>query len=271
MTVSNLPRSSISAFVVCMNEEQQIRRCLESVKWCDEVVVIDSGSTDGTLAIVREYTDKVFHREWTGYVDQKRYGLQQCSSDWVLNLDADEEVSVELKNEILKVLTQDKQSSSGGRRISGYFISRVVYFLGRWWRKGGWYPEYRLRLCRRLDTTWIGVDPHEKASVSGATARIKGDLLHYTYDSLADQVHRINTLSSNAADTIIKSGQRTSMFEIFIRPVTRVFKFYILKRGYREGFAGLIVAWLEGLQVFLKYAKVWESRYWNDSSPKSKK
>jgi len=263
MSPSTPPRSTISAFVICANEEIQIRRCLESVKWCDEIVVVDSGSKDSTLSIVREYTDKIHHREWTGYVAQKRFALEHCHSEWVFNLDADEEVSFELKDEILELLQKDLKEQGAGKKNNGFLVSRVVFFLNRWWRKGGWYPEYRLRMCRRSVTSWGGIDPHEKAIVSGTTTKLKGELHHYTYSSITDQVRRINTLSSNAAFTMLANNRSASILEIIFRPLIRVFKFYIIKRGYREGFAGFLVAWLEGLQVFLKYVKAWEGKYWD--------
>jgi glycosyltransferase involved in cell wall biosynthesis len=249
-------RATISAFIVCCNEERQIRRCLESVKWCDEIVVVDSGSTDATLEICREYTAKIYHRAWEGYVIQKRFALEQCSSDWVLNIDADEEVSPELQREIQAILVAD--TAPARPEIHGYYLNRVVYFLQRWWRKGGWYPEYRLRLCRRAVTTWGGEDPHEKAFVRGATKRCVGELFHYSFTDLTDYVRRLNTLSANAAHTLIKKGRSGSLINIILHPLARFFKFYVSKRGFREGTAGLIVATIEAYSAFLKYAKVWE-------------
>lgn len=250
-------RSSISAFIVCCNEERQIRRCLESVSWCDEIVIVDSGSKDKTLSICDEFTQKITHKNWQGYVKQKRFALERCSSDWVLNVDADEEVSQELKEEILAILTEDAQR--GQASINGYFLNRVVFFLDRWWRKGGWHPEYRLRLCRRSETTWGGEDPHEKASVTGATARCKSELHHYSFTDLTDYVRRMNTLSSNATNTLLGRGVKPSLLAIIFRPWARFFKFYITRKGYREGTAGFVVAAIEAMSVFLKYAKVWEA------------
>lgn len=250
-------RSSISAFIVCCNEERQIRRCLESLSWCDEIVVVDSGSTDQTLSICGEFTSKIIHRDWQGYVKQKRFALEQCSCDWVLNVDADEEVSDDLREEILVILAQDKVS--GPIPTNGFFLNRVVFFLERWWRKGGWHPEYRLRLCRRSATTWGGEDPHEKASVTGTTARCKSELHHYSFTDLSDYVRRMNTLSSNATQTLLNRGKRPSLTAIILRPWARFFKFYVTRKGYREGSAGFIVAVIEGVSVFLKYAKVWEA------------
>jgi glycosyltransferase involved in cell wall biosynthesis len=254
--MTSTERSSISAFIVCCNEERQIRRCLESVKWCDEIVVVDSGSKDHTLEICREYTSKIIHQEWRGYVLQKRFALEQCSSEWVLNIDADEEVSPELRDEIVNILTRDALQGRTGP--NGYLINRVIFFLNRWWRKGGWHPEFRLRLCRRLQTTWGGEDPHEKASVSGSVGRCKSELRHYSFTDLADYVRRMNTLSSNATTTLKRRKSQPTLMAVILRPIARFLKFYIGKRGYREGLAGFIVAMIEAYAVLLKYAKLWE-------------
>ena len=245
-------RAKISAFIVCCNEERNIRRCLESIKWCDEIVIIDSGSTDNTLQICREYTSQIFHREWMGYVKQKSYGLENCSSEWILNIDADEEVTPTLRDDILEAL------KSNSNNVNGYMISRVVFHLGKWWRKGGWYPEYRLRVCRKANTTWGGTDPHEKAVVEGQTARLNGELLHYTYTGVSDQITRLNRYSTTVAENMFKSGERASVFKMFFNPGLRFLKFYLLKKGFREGFPGLIVAYIEAYYVFLKYLKLWE-------------
>lgn len=246
-------RESISAFVICCNEEAKIRRCLESVKWCDELIVVDSGSTDKTLKICGEYTNSIFHKDWTGFVAQKQFALSKCSKDWVLNIDADEEVSHELQKEIQEALTSKQQ-------VDGYLLSRVVFHLGKWWKKGGWYPEHRLRLCRRSKVTWGGADPHEKASVEGRVQKLQGDLHHYTYGSIAEQVQSLNSLSSAAAQTLAKEGEGSGIKEIIFRPWIRFVKFYFFKKGFKEGFPGLIVAILEAFYVFLKYVKLWEIR-----------
>jgi glycosyltransferase involved in cell wall biosynthesis len=247
-------RATISAFIVCCNEERNIRRCLESIKWCDEIIVVDSGSTDSTLQICREYTAKIFHRGWTGFVEQKRYALSLCTSDWILNLDADEEVSEELRLEIINSLVRSKQQDP----TTGYFLSRVVFHLGKWWRKGGWYPEYSLRLCKRSETTWGGADPHEKAMVKGPTLRLKGELRHYTYADLSNQISALNRFSETAAKTMHAKGKKASLFNILGRPPLRFIKFFLIKRGFLEGFPGFVVACLEAYYVFLKYVKLWE-------------
>lgn len=245
-------RQTISAFIVCSNEERKIRRCLESVRWCDEIVVVlDDKSSDGTAGICREYTSKILVRGWTGYVDQKRFGLESCTSDWALNLDADEEVSPELREEIEAALRDS-------RGKDGFELNRVVFFLGRWWRKGGWYPEFRLRLLRRTAAAWGGEDPHEHAVLNGTSGRMTGELRHYTYDDIADQIRRLNSHSTASAKHMAKRGKHASLRHLVVNPIGRFIKFYLLKRGYREGLAGFIVAVIEAWYVHLKYAKLWE-------------
>ena len=243
---------SLSVFIVCSNEERQIERALSSVRFCDEIVaVIDDKSKDKTEEICRKFGAKVFINPWPGFVKQKAFGLQQCTGDWVLNIDADEEVSNELQHEI-------RRCCEHSTNCDGYEINRVVYYLGRWWRRGGWYPEFRLRLVRRDCASWGGDDPHERALVSGHTQRLKGELFHYTHTDIADQIDTLNRFSSQAARTQVLKGRAGSLFQMITRPIARFLKFFILKRGYRDGIAGLVVALSEAFYVFLKYAKIWE-------------
>ena len=239
-------RPTISAFVVCCNEERQIRRCLESLRWCDEVLIVDSGSTDQTLAICREFTANIAQRAWTGYRDQKAFALAQCKSEWVINLDADEEVSPELRSEI-----ETRLSAPDINEISGFELSRVVVYLGTVWNKGGWFPEYRLRLLRRSDAKWGGEEPHERAVVSGSVARLQSPLFHYTHSGFEDHVSTLNRFSTIAAEGLFKRGVQVSVASLVVRPVTRFLKFYVVRRGYREGLFGFIVACLEALYVLL--------------------
>lgn len=249
---SNHQPTKISTFILCCNEEKKIRQCLESISWSDEIIIVDSGSTDQTLDIAREFTDKIYHNDWPGFVAQKKYGLSLCSNEWVLNIDSDEVVSPELQNEIKQKLQLNDPE------IHGFEINRVVYFLGKWWRKGGWYPEYRLRLLRKSHTTWGGVDPHEKAIVTGKVERIKGELLHFTYDSIHDQIQSLNNHSTWAAKSLAKEGEQTTFVNIVLRPISRFIKFYFLKKGFLEGLPGVLVAILEAYYTFLKYLKLWE-------------
>lgn len=251
-------RATISAFVVCCNEERLIGQCLRSLSFCDEVIVVDSGSTDATVRIASELGARVVHNPWPGFVEQKRFGLSLCSKEWVLNLDADEEISPELRAEIEGRLANTPPS------VDGFELNRVVYFLSRWWRSGGWYPEYRLRLCRRERTSWGGENPHEKASVPGQVVRLSGEVRHYTYDSLSDQLSTLNRFSLTSAQSMHARGRTAGVVDLIARPIARFFKFYVLKRGFLEGAAGFIVAVTEAYSVFAKYSKLIEiQRGWS--------
>ncbi len=265
-SVKPLPqdREPISAFVICFNEQDQIAACLASLDFCDEILVIDSFSTDRTLEIAEEMGATLLQRPWPGYLKQKAFGLTQVKHDWVVNIDADERVSPELRENILRVLSEEKQLAARGeerRKIVGYNVNRVVFYLGRWWRKGGWYPEYRLRVFRRDSVVWGGVEPHEKAIVSGETAILPGELLHYTYKDMNAQFAQLHSLSSSAAKADYQDGRRADIVKLLVNPVLRMLKFYLLKKGYREGTAGLIVAIAEGYYTFMKYAKLWEYQF----------
>ena len=244
-------RPLISVFIICYNEEKAIRRCLESVRWADEIIVVDSGSSDRTIDICREFTEKIHVRPWPGHRAQKEFGLSKCANEWVLNIDADEEVSPELHQEIVSTISTTTP-------YAGFELSRVVFFLGRWWRRGGWYPEFRLRLIRKSLTTWGGTDPHEKAVVKGATSRLTCELRHYTYSGFHDQIAALNNHSTALAKTLHECGVRANIFDVLFRPVARWIKFYILKQGFREGMAGFLVAGFEAGYVLMKYGKLWE-------------
>jgi glycosyltransferase involved in cell wall biosynthesis len=246
------PARSISAIVVCYNEQERIEACLESLRWCDEIVVVDSFSTDRTPEICQRYTDHFLQRAWSGYRDQKAFAHSQASKDWVLLVDADERVTPELRAEIEAELTLQNG------RYAGYAVPRLVYYLGRWWRRGGWYPDYDVRLFRRERATWGGSDPHEKILVDGPIRRLRNPLHHYSYRNIDDHLQRINRFTSISAQELHKRGVRWRLSDALARPVGRFFRSYLLKRGFMEGFAGFYIAASAAVYVFLKYAKLWE-------------
>jgi glycosyltransferase involved in cell wall biosynthesis len=245
-------RPKISAVVVCYNEEDRIRDCLESLRWCDEIVVIDSFSTDRTPDICRCYTDRVIQRTWVGYRDQKAYAHSQATKEWVLLVDADERVTAALREEILDALAQDNG------QYAGYSVPRLVNYLGRWWWRGGWYPDYDVRLFRHDRAKWGGSDPHEKILVDGKVRRLRNPLHHYSYRNIEDHIRRINRFTSISSQELKREGGRCRIADALLRPVARFFRSYVLKRGFMEGFAGFYVAVIAAVYVFLKYAKLWE-------------
>ncbi|MDH3443873.1 MAG: glycosyltransferase family 2 protein [Deltaproteobacteria bacterium] len=243
---------TVSGIVVCFNEEQNIGACLESLRWCDEIVVVDSYSTDRTVEICRQYTDCIIQRPWAGYRDQKAFAHSQATKDWVILVDSDERVSPELQREILDVLQNNNSA------YAGYAIPRVVFYLKRWWRRGGWYPDYDVRLFRREGATWGGKDPHEKILVDGKVRKLRHPLHHFSYHDISDHIARINQFTSISSQELKNDGQRWRLSDALLRPAFRFFRSYILKRGFMEGFAGFYVAITAAVYVFLKYAKLWE-------------
>lgn len=242
-----------------MNEEDYIGPCIDSVSFSDEIVVIDSFSKDRTVEIAREKGAKVIQRAWPGYRDQKLFGLQSSQHEWVLNIDADEQVSPGLRESILKLLRESHERTLKGEPepADGYYVNRVVYFLGRWWRRGGWYPEYRLRLVRKSKAGWAGSSTHERPVVEGAKSTLDGELYHYSFENMEEQYMRLNALSSEMAYENFINGRSPSLVSMLFSPILRFVKFYFVKCGFREGTAGLIVALNETCYTYMKYAKLW--------------
>ena len=241
-------RQKLSVTIIAYNEEERIRDALESVKWADEVVVVDSLSTDRTVEICREYTQQVYQVPWHGYVEQKNIATEKTSYDWVLNIDADERVSPELAEEI-------QQALLGNSHYVGYYIPIKPYYLGGWINHCGWYPGYKIRFFNKRAGKWGGKALHEKVKVQGPAAYFRHDLYHYSYKDISDHVQTMNKYTSIAAAH--KSGT-VSGVGILLRTVFVFFKKYILKQGFRDGTRGIIVSLLSAFTVTLKYAKLWE-------------
>lgn len=256
------PRPQISAIVVCFNEEENIRECLESLRWCDEIVVVDSFSTDRTVEICRHYTDRVIQRAWAGYRDQKAFAHSQATKDWVMLVDADERVPSELRDEIQDALQRS------GTRYAAFSVPRLVHYLGRWWWRGGWYPDYDIRVFRRDLATWGGSDPHEKILISGQVRRLRHPLHHYSYRDISDHLRRINHFTDLSSGELIEGGRRWRWIDNLFRPAFRFFHSYVWKRGFMEGFPGFFVAATAAVYVFLKYAKLRERELREESGGK---
>jgi len=245
-------RPLISACVTAGNEERNIARCLESLRWCDEIVVVDSFSRDGTVEICRRYTDRVVQHEWLGYIGQKNHAIGLASHSWVLVLDADEEVSPGLRDEILAALEAD------GNDYGGYLFPRQVHYLGRWIRHGEWYPDVKLRLFRRELGRAEGREPHDHIVVRGRIRRLEHPIHHYTYDDLRDHVETMNRFSSITAREQFREGRRFHWTDILFRPLWRFLKAYVFKRGFLDGRRGLLIASISAFGVMVKFAKLWE-------------
>jgi tRNA A-37 threonylcarbamoyl transferase component Bud32 len=246
-----VPGPTVSCTVVCQDEAAQIARCLESVAWCDERVVVDGGSRDATVAIAERHAARVFHNPWPGYRAQKQYALTNATGDWVLNLDADERVSDELATEIRLALP------AAHPRIDGYAIPRLVSYLGRWWVHGGWYPRPVVRLVRRTHTRWGGTDPHDRAEVTGGVRRLRNPIFHYTYDDVSDHLRTVERLTAVAASQVPR-GRRVGVGRLVLFPALRFVRAFVLKQGWREGVPGFFVAATDAFYVFLRWARVWD-------------
>jgi glycosyltransferase involved in cell wall biosynthesis len=240
--------ASISACVIARDEADRIAACLASLRFCDEcIVVVDDRSRDATEAIARESGAQVIRRRYDGNVSQKNFALAQAKCTWVLALDSDEVLSDEL------VVNLRKQIDSGSR-VAGYELQRLTFHLGRWIRHGDFHPDRQLRLFRRDAGRWEGEDPHGHVTVDGLTGRIEGDLEHYSYRDLADQVDRIRSFSPIEAAAMFRSGRASRLRDLVLRPPLRFLRAYVLKAGFLDGWPGFVIASLTAFHVFLKYA-----------------
>jgi len=244
----------ISVCIITGNEEKNIRRCLESVSWADEIVIVDSFSTDKTVEIASEFTDRIYMHRWLGYIAQKAVAKSLARHEWVLFVDADEVVSNALKNEIFNVFSDGVPED-----VEGYDFPRQVWFLNRWIRHGDWYPDTKLRLFRRTKGECCGVEPHERIQISGKVRHLRSPLFHYTYTNIAEQIATLNRFSTISAD--IQKGKNTfwKLFSgLLFRAPFRFFRCYVVRLGFLDGVPGLIIAVASSFGTFIKYAKIWE-------------
>lgn len=252
-------RVPLSVCVLACNEAEQLERCLDSVAWADEiVVVVDEKSRDESEAIARRLAAHVERRPYAGDVDQKRYCTSLAKYDWVFVLDPDEVVSPRLADSIRARLRAEARGPEGGAAPVGYRVNRATHHLGRWIRHGDFYPDWKLRLYRRSRATWVGRDPHGRVEVEGPLGSLEGELLHYSYRDLADQIERIQLFSSQAADALWRDGVPFRLRDLVWRPPARFLRSYALRGGFRDGVPGFVIAVASAFYVFLKYAKRWE-------------
>lgn len=242
----------ISAVVIAFNEEANIEAALRSLDGiAAEIIVVDSQSTDLTVKIARRFTSKVFERKWTNYSDQKNYADGLAEHPWILSLDADERLSPELRAEIQEMAGDEPDCAA-------FSMPRRVFYLGRWIKHSGWYPDRKVRLFRRDRARWEGAYVHEELAVDGEVRRLRGDILHFTYRSIADHLARINTFSDLGAQKLYAQRKKCRLAHLLFVPPGRFIKTYILRRGFQDGFAGLVIAVLTAYGAFVRYAKLRE-------------
>jgi glycosyltransferase involved in cell wall biosynthesis len=241
----------VSVTIITLNEAEHIGAAIDSASWADEIIVVDSGSTDDTVAIARSKGARVETRTWSGYVDQKNFAHLLASNDWIFSLDADERITPALAGEVLALLTAEPP-----RR--GYRVPRVAYHLGRWVRTTDFYPDYQTRLYDRRSARWTGLHVHESVNVDGGPGQLVNELQHYSFRDLRDQLNRINHYTTLAARQMYERGQRTSPLALITHPPAAFLRNYVLRRGFLDGTVGLTISLINSYSVFLKFAKLWE-------------
>jgi len=241
----------VSVTIITKNEAADIAAALDSVAWADERIVVDSRSTDETVAIAGRHGARVVSREWPGYAAQKNHAASLAKNDWILSIDADERVSPELAAEITTTLAQEPAAR-------GYRMPRVTFHLGRWIRTTDWYPDTQLRLYDRRAAAWTGRYVHEGVRVRGSVGRLRHELQHYAYRDVAEHMETIERYTTLAAKQMFEDGRRAGFLHIAVHPRLAFLRNYILKRGVLDGTPGLIISRMNAHYVFLKFAKLWE-------------
>jgi glycosyltransferase involved in cell wall biosynthesis len=243
-----MPR--LSVILITKNEAANIRACLESVAWADEIIVVDSGSTDGTQEIARQFTPHVhLHADWPGFGPQKNLALSYATGDWVLSLDADERVTSALHAEI--------EAALASPQADGYRIPRLSSFCGRFMHHSGWRPDHVLRLFRRQHGRFSEALVHESVQVNGAVANLREDLLHYSYRDFGDVITKLNHYSSAAAAQMDASGRRGGLSQAILHGAWAFFRTYVLRAGFLDGREGFMLAVMNAENSYYRYIKLW--------------
>lgn len=238
----------ISAAIITHNEELKIARAIESLRCCDEIVVVDSGSSDRTVEIATNYGARVIETHWRGYAAQKNFAAQVCENDWILSIDADEALSEALEGELWHFKKEAPAHF-------GYTMPRMAQYLGRWILHSGWYPDRKIRLFHRQHARWVGDFVHESVKLEGKAGHFQSNLLHYTCDSLSEHLKTMDRYTTLAAEQIIEQGCKVNWRNLAIDPAWTFLRTYLLRRGYLDGSEGLAIAYMAGIYTFLKYAK----------------
>jgi glycosyltransferase involved in cell wall biosynthesis len=257
-TESNKHRLPVAVCMIAGAEANRIARALESVAgWAGEIIVVlNEDVADGTDKIAESFGAKIFREPWKGHIAQKNSATEKASSDWILGLDTDEEISTGLCGEIQKLFSETEKV----KPFAAFSFPRCSYYCGRWIRHGDWYPDRKVRLWRRGQAHWGGTDPHDAVLVQGRTGRLKNDLLHYSMYDLNHHVRKTMAYSDIFARQKLAAGRRVGALELWFRPWFRFMRGYFLRRGFLDGWQGYAIARLVALETFLRYVKVREAQ-----------
>lgn len=242
----------LSVAIITLNEEKNLERCLRSLtRIADEIVIVDSFSTDRTIAIAEQYSARIIQHAFEGYVKQKNIACEKTSYDWVLSIDADEVISPELEQSILSVKNDTKYRA--------YTMSRLTNYSGKWIKHSGWYPDRKIRLFNKSAGQWIGDRIHEKWEAHSKTepvGKLSGDLMHYSFYCISDHIKKIEKYTEISARTAVERGKSCSILKILVVPKWNFFVNYILRLGFLDGYYGLIVCMFTSYETQIKYAKI---------------
>jgi len=243
----------LTVTVITLNEAANIAAALESVAFADEVIVVDSHSTDDTVEVARRCGARVIVRDWPGYIAQKNFAAAEARHDWILSIDADERVTPQLADEITALM-------QGTPSCAGYRVPRLSRYLGTWIRSTDWYPDYQLRLYDRRQGQWEGRYVHESVKVRGRTSDLASDLLHHPYRDVSHHLQTIDRYTTLAARQMFEDGRRAGVRHLCLNPIAAFLRNYLVRTGFRDGRAGLIVSLLNSYYVLLKFVKLFELR-----------
>jgi glycosyltransferase involved in cell wall biosynthesis len=241
----------VSAIVITKNEADDIAEALASLAWADEIIVVDAESTDDTVAIAKRFTDRVYVRAWNGYIEQKNHAASLAKHDWIFSLDADERVPEDLAAEIRETVASQPAEA-------GFRMPRVSHYFGRWIRTTDMYPDYQLRLYDRRKARWDGLHVHESVKADGPVGYLEHDLQHHPYRDLSEHLIRMDRYTTLAARQMFEKGRRATRLELLFHPPIAFFRNYVVKGGFRDGKAGLVISLVNSYYVMLKFAKLWE-------------
>lgn len=252
-----MPRPPVSVTIITLNEEANIAQAIRSASWADEVLVVDSGSSDKTVEIAKSLGARVLANSWKGYGQQKNFAQKSAQHDWVLNIDADERIPDQLAQEIQTAL------GNGGSNARGFYMPRKTFYIGHWIRHGGWYPNHLVRLANRNHARWSEPQVHEQLTVSGEIRELKAALHHHAFPKIRDQIITNLRFSQLGSEDLMRLGQKPSVLKLLWKPLGKFLETYFVKRGFLDGLPGLIISINAAHSMFLKYAFLIEDKVRN--------